>query len=91
MGGFGALRLGIKYSEKFKAISAHSSITNITQMPLFVEESIQNYRQEDPREDSVFGVVEKYGKNPPKIRFDCGTDDELISQNRELHGFFRRG
>ncbi|TMM58424.1 esterase family protein [Maribacter algarum] len=85
MGGFGALRLGIKYSEKFKAISAHSAITEIEQMPLFVEEFKENYVQEDERENSVLGVIEKYGDNLPKIRFDCGSDDELISYNRELH------
>jgi len=85
MGGFGALRLGIKYSEKFNAISAHSSITDISQMELFAEESLENYKQEDNLENSIFGVVEKYGDILPKIRFDCGSEDELISQNRELH------
>jgi len=85
MGGFGALRLGIKYSDKFKAISAHSSITDIAQMPLFVEESTENYRQEDKLENSVLGVLEKNGNNVPKLRFDCGTEDQLISFNRELH------
>lgn len=85
MGGFGALRLGIKYSEKFKAISAHSSITDITQMPLFVEESTKNYEQEDKLENSVLGVLKKYGSAVPKIRFDCGTEDDLITHNRELH------
>lgn len=90
MGGFGALRLGIKYAQKFTAISAHSAITNITQMPFFVEESIENYRQEDDRENSVFGVLEKYGSTLPKLRFDCGTEDELISYNRELHSRLKK-
>jgi len=85
MGGFGALRLGIKHSEKFKAISAHSSITNIEQMPLFVEEAIENYKQVDELENSVLGVLEKYGDKIPRLRFDCGSKDELISFNRELH------
>ena len=85
MGGFGALRLGIKYSEKFKAISAHSAITDIEQMPLFVEESLENYPQEDERENSVLGIIEKYDDHLPKIRFDCGSKDKLIEYNRELH------
>lgn len=85
MGGFGALRLGIKYSDKFKAISAHSSITDIVQMSRFVEESTENYKQDDELENSVLGVLEKYGNNIPKLRFDCGTEDDLISFNRELH------
>ncbi len=84
MGGFGALRLGLKHADKFKAIAAHSSITEIDQMRLFVEEAIENYEQDDIRENSVLGALEKYGGHP-KIRFDCGTDDELITQNRALH------
>jgi len=85
MGGFGALRLGTKYGKKFKAISAHSTITNITQMPLFVEESIENYKQEDERENSVLGVLKKYKSTIPKLRFDCGSEDDLITYNRDLH------
>lgn len=85
MGGFGALRLGIKFAEKFKAISAHSSITNLNQMPLFAEESVENYQQADERENSVMGVIEKYGDNLPRIRFDCGSEDQLVEHNRELH------
>ncbi len=46
MGGFGALRLGIKYADKFKAISAHSSITELGQMSMFVEESLEQYEAE---------------------------------------------
>lgn len=85
MGGFGALRLGIKYSRKFNAISAHSAITAIEQMPLFVEESLENFKQENDKENSVLGVIAKYGNNLPKIRFDCGSEDELVIHNRELH------
>jgi len=85
MGGFGALRLGIKYSERFKAISAHSSITDLQQMELFVEEPLDNYFQEDKKENSVWGIVEKHSGAFPRIRFDCGMDDELLEANRKLH------
>lgn len=85
MGGFGALRLGIKYSEKFKAISAHSSITDLEQMPLFVAEPLERYLQEDKSENSVWGMIEKNSGNLPKLRFDCGTEDQLIEYNRALH------
>ena len=85
MGGFGALRLGFKYAKKFKAISAHSSITDIAQMPLFVDEATENYEQADKLENSVLGVLKKYGPFIPKLRFDCGSEDDLITYNRELH------
>lgn len=90
MGGFGALRLGIKYSGKFKAISAHSSITDVEQLSLFVEEDLDHYKKGDNREQSVLGVLETYPDNLPQIRFDCGTEDELIDYNRSLHSDMNR-
>lgn len=85
MGGFGALRLGIKYSDKFKAVSAHSSITELEQMPLFVEEPLKDYEQHDTQEESVLEMALSRKGNLPKLRFDCGTEDLLINHNRFLH------
>jgi len=85
MGGFGALRLGIKYSDKFKAVSAHSSITELEQMSLFVEESIKEYEQLNKQEESVLELALDRKEHLPQLRFDCGTEDLLISQNRLLH------
>jgi putative tributyrin esterase len=85
MGGFGALRLGAKYPEKYTAISGHSSITNINQMPLFVEEDLNNYRQENPIDEDVFETILKNKLVLPPLRFDCGSNDLLIEHNRTLH------
>jgi len=85
MGGFGALRVGVKYSDKFTAISGHSSITNLQQMKLFVEEDLENYRQADKREEDIFETIIQHQENVPTIYFDCGTEDLLIDQNRDLH------
>ena len=85
MGGFGALRLGIKYADKFKAVSAHSSITELGQMSMFVEESLKEYEQKNRQEESVIELALERKDNLPKLRFDCGTEDLLIDQNRLLH------
>ncbi|MEW4922870.1 alpha/beta hydrolase-fold protein [Algibacter sp. 2305UL17-15] len=85
MGGYGALHLGVKYPHIFKAISGHSSITHIDQMPLFVEEPQDSYPDTDLDEVSVFRTILKNKNNLPKIRFDCGKDDLLIEHNRKLH------
>lgn len=90
MGGFGALRLGIKYAKRFKAISAHSSITDLKQMNLFVEESLENYFQADETENSVWGLAENHSGKLPRIRFDCGKADELIEPNRKLHAQLKK-
>jgi len=85
MGGFGALRLGIKYSDKFTAVSAHSSITSIEQMPLFVEEPPEVYHQTNKNERSIYQIVHEHSDKLPGLRFDCGTEDVLIKENRRLH------
>lgn len=85
MGGFGALRLGIKYHTKFSAVSGLSSITVLDEISLFVEEELENYHQKDKENESVFETILKHQDNLPPFRFDCGKDDLLIEGNRKLH------
>ena len=85
MGGFGALKIGVKYNTLFTAISAHSSLTNIAQMEKFVEENIDNYFQEDKSEEDILETILKYRAKLPAISFDCGFSDTLIEANRTLH------
>ncbi|CAL1518502.1 alpha/beta hydrolase-fold protein [Chitinophaga sp. MM2321] len=85
MGGFGALRIGAKYNERFKAMAGHSSITMLEQMKLFVEEDLQGYTQNDPTSENVLDTMLKYKDRLPPFRFDCGNTDLLIADNRLLH------
>ena len=85
MGGFGALKIGCRYHQLFKAVSVHSSIINIDQLPLFVEEDIDQYRQADKTGEDCLETIIKYKNHLPPLRFDCGTGDELIFYNRQLH------
>jgi putative tributyrin esterase len=85
MGGYGALRLGARFTEKFAGISAHSSITDFRQMEGFVEESVETFQLASDEEPGVFeAMLHHRGKLPP-FRFDCGTEDDLIEYNRVLH------
>lgn len=85
MDGFGSLRIGVKYRNKFRAVSGHSSITNLDQMKLFVEEDIKNYRQPDTADEDIFETIIRYQEHLTPIYFDCGTADLLINYNRDLH------
>lgn len=85
MGGFGALRIGAKYGKRFRGISGHSSITNLRQMALFVEEDLSRYAQPDKTDEDVFETIRKYRADLPPLRLDCGVDDQLIDHNRLLH------
>ncbi|WP_281613633.1 alpha/beta hydrolase-fold protein [Flammeovirga sp. SubArs3] len=85
MGGFGALRIGAKYGHQYSGVTGHSSITEIDQMKLFVEEDISNYKQAYRIDEDVFTAVLDNKEHLPPFRFDCGSSDELISYNRQLH------
>jgi len=85
MGGFGALMLGGKYPEKFQAISAHSAITSLPQMELFVEEQLAEYQQVLAKSEDAFLMLKSNRGKLPPLRFDCGKNDLLIEHNRKLH------
>jgi putative tributyrin esterase len=85
MGGFGALRIGAKYGNKFKAISGHSSITSLPQIKFFVEEPLKNYSQKEIIDEDLIATFKHYRQNLPPILFDCGKDDILLKYNRDLH------
>jgi enterochelin esterase-like enzyme len=86
MGGWGALHIGVKYADRFQAAAGHSSITNIRQMELFVEEDLLNYKHRiDKAEEDLFEIMIRHKHNLPPIYFDCGQSDFLIDHNRKLH------
>jgi putative tributyrin esterase len=85
MGGFGALRIGAKHASRFGAIGGHSSITHFSQMSRFVEEPLDAYGPPPEPEQSVLQWMEANRATLPPVRFDCGTDDPLIEDNRTLH------
>ena len=86
MGGYAALRLGSKYADRFRAISAHSSFTEIEEIAAFVEEPVDAYLQCAVIEElRVSYWLRKHRDRLPSLRFDCGVDDNLIESNRALH------
>jgi len=86
MGGYGALRLGGKYAERFHAISAHSAITDVSGMQSFVEEPLTEYLAcADRQELSALYWLRTNRDRLPPVRFDCGLNDDLLDANRQLH------
>ncbi|MDQ3542135.1 MAG: esterase family protein [Chloroflexota bacterium] len=86
MGGYGAMRLGLKYPDRFASIWAHSSAFHIERM---VEPALIG----DVEDADVFRHAERVAASAtqPVIAFDCGVDDErLIGHNRELHAHMDR-
>lgn len=82
MGGYGSMRLGLKYPDRFASIWSHSS--------KFEWEGIVEPGQfADPRDTDVRHHAQKLlaSGNMPVISFDCGTDDELIDESRRFNQY----
>jgi len=83
MGGFGALRLGLKYAAQFASIWSHSGAFHIGRVidPSFLTDAAD--ADIVPHADCVAAVGSQ-----PVISFDCGVDDELLPYNRQTHDHF---
>jgi S-formylglutathione hydrolase FrmB len=81
MGGYGAMRLGLKYPERFCSIWSHSSAFHLHEV---VEPELAESTVEDA---SVFAHAEALAQreDQPVIAFDCGTEDSLLEHNRRFH------
>lgn len=90
MGGYGALRLGCKHPRRFQGISAHSSITQLNEMSLFVSEPLGLYQCKNPREADILYWVDKHKEILPPLQFDCGEDDSLLAGNKILHAELKK-
>jgi putative tributyrin esterase len=83
MGGFAALRLAGKHPGRFRAVAAHSAMTELAQYDALLAESREAWRP-DARDASALVALESATRLPP-LRFDCGRDDAFIEANRALH------
>ncbi|CAA9578126.1 MAG: hypothetical protein AVDCRST_MAG33-3292 [uncultured Thermomicrobiales bacterium] len=83
MGGFGAMRLGLKYPERFASIWAHSG--SFAEMP-GLEEFV------DGDDATVETVAIRLAGRPeqPVVSFDCGSEDSLLDANRAFHALLDR-
>jgi putative tributyrin esterase len=86
MGGYGAMRLGAKYPRIFKSFSGLSSITEFSQLALFLEgKDDTELSKRVVSKESVLECLLANKERLPYFRFDCGTEDLLIEFNRKLH------
>lgn len=80
MGGYGAMRYGLRYPDKFGSVWAHSSAFFTSEA--FAEVGFAN-EDADLRAIVLASDPQSFGD----ISFDCGRDDFLIEQNRAFHRF----
>lgn len=84
MGGYGALRIGAKHPARFRGLSAHSAITELTQMQRFTDD-FSTFSSVDVRDADLLGWCRIHRDQLPPLRFDCGRLDLQMESNRLLH------
>ncbi|HVZ89183.1 MAG TPA: alpha/beta fold hydrolase [Polyangia bacterium] len=85
MGGFGALRLGAKYPDRFRGISAHSAVTTLGRLAEATGDRLDGLPGFGQPDGAALHWLEVNAERLPPLRFDCGTDDHLLPGNRALH------
>jgi S-formylglutathione hydrolase FrmB len=95
MGGYGAVKLGLKHHEMFCSINSHSGALGILRQDWTANPRIKDIAVELER---IFGTSHQGGPEDPfaiiqqidhgrisPIRIDCGKADFLLDQNRAFH------
>lgn len=96
MGGYGAVKLGLKYPDLFSSVNSHSGAL-LGAYPRS-EKKIHALREIQPEMLAIFGKDQEGSANDPcwlagecpknkrpKIRIDVGLDDFLLEDNRIFH------
>jgi len=86
MGGYGAMKLGLKYPQIFGSVASHSGALDMATLyrERFWPELAGIFGENINPADDCFQLAAREG-DKPAIYFDCGTDDTLISHNRDFH------
>ncbi len=85
MGGYGAMKLGLKFPELFGSVTAHSGALDL-QAIWQTEFMREIFSAELSPEDDCFALATRLGRKPA-LRFDCGVDDHLVEHNRRFHAY----
>lgn len=88
MGGYGAMRLGLKYPQRFASIYAHSAAFRVEE----VMEPLDPALVADVEDTNVYRHADAVAERDqrPVISFDCGLDDRLLEHNRRFHEHLQR-
>ncbi len=92
MGGYGAMKLGLKYPHLFGSLVSHSGVLDICRWYTDCKRPHLMH--------GIFGTKPKRSDDPihllarakplPQILIDCGSEDFLIEHNRQFHRLLTR-
>ena len=96
MGGYGAVKVGLKHHDMFASVNSHSGCLG------FVRNGNEG-KAPSPEFPSIFGKAPKDGPEDPHaivqkldhgripmMRIDCGLEDPMLEQNREYHALLEK-
>jgi S-formylglutathione hydrolase FrmB len=93
MGGYGAVKLALKFPDMFCAAVSHSGA--LARASDLMEDDGSDWAREmravfgpNPQgsDNDVFALAERINRDKlPALRIDCGVDDFLIEHNRSFH------
>jgi putative tributyrin esterase len=89
MGGYGALRIGLGFPDRFSSINSHSGALMFGHHPEETPERILMVGNKPAGSKHDLSTLARSAKRKgatPRIRIDCGTEDFLLEHNRWLHG-----
>ena len=83
MGGFGAVRLGLKYPQRFFSIWSHSG-----GFPKATTLAKHWYWSGAASDLDCYALVDHLDiQTMPRLTFDCGIEDHLLDDNRRFHAY----
>ena len=92
MGGYGALRVAFGYPDRFSSATSHSgAVMHGTRRPketgLWEFDQVFGAGSLEGSEHDLIALARKARdqKQLPQIRIDCGKEDGLLKDNRDLH------
>jgi len=103
MGGYGAIRNGLKYCDTFSHVAGLSSALVTYRAPEATEDApfrfgkrsyfeaifgdLDKLRESDKDPEGVLKIIKAQGKPVPKMYMACGTEDSLVDVNRRYRDF----
>lgn len=94
MGGYGAVKLGLKHHEMFASVNSHSGALAVLRGDaagnLALSPEFARIFGKEPKggPEDPFAIIEQIDHGRvPALRIDCGTEDFLLEQNRSFHKF----
>lgn len=88
MGGYGSLMLALRHPGVFRSASSTSGFFQPQRLFRFVPDAMQRMWGDDDgmrAHDVTALIAEPQRTRDLRIAFDCGSEDELVDQNRALH------